>query len=78
MGDALFSIPEAAKRLGGVSPWTIRAWLHQGRMRKTKVGGRTMIAESEILRFLESCSGETHIAPKAKSLQKRGRSSGAR
>lgn len=61
--DVLFSIPATAKRLGGISTWTVRAWLHQGRMRKTKVGGRTMVAESEILRFLDSCSKESGQQP---------------
>jgi hypothetical protein len=61
--DILRSIPETAKRLGGISPWTVRAWLHQRRMRKTKVGKRTMVAESEIIRFLESCCEETDARP---------------
>jgi len=54
----LFSIEEAAKRLGGVSPWTIRAWLSQGRLQRTRVGGRVMIAESELERFVREENGE--------------------
>jgi len=51
--DNLLSIEEAAKRLGGISLWTVRAWLTQGRLQRTKVGGRTMIRESELARVIE-------------------------
>ena len=51
--DKLYSVPEAAKLLGGVSKWTIHAWLSQGRMQRTKVGGRTMIRESELQKVIE-------------------------
>jgi excisionase family DNA binding protein len=50
--DELLSVPEVAKRLGGISKWTVYAWLSQGRLRRTKVGARTMIRESELLRIL--------------------------
>lgn len=46
--DTLLSVEEAARRLGGISKWTIHAWLSQGRLQRTKVGGRTMIRESEL------------------------------
>jgi excisionase family DNA binding protein len=50
--DRLLSIEEAARELGGLSIWTVRAWLSQGRMKRTKVGGRTMIRESELRRVI--------------------------
>ncbi len=50
--DKLYSIPEAAKLLGGISTWTVQSWLSAGRLRRTKVGRRTMISESELKRFL--------------------------
>jgi excisionase family DNA binding protein len=53
MEDALLSVTDAAKRLGGISKWTIHAWLSQGRLRRTKVGGRTMIRESELVKVIE-------------------------
>ena len=46
--DSLLSIKEAAQRLGGISKWTVHAWLSQGRLQRTKVGSRTMIRESEL------------------------------
>lgn len=50
--ETLFSVKESAKRLGGISPWTVYAWVCQGRLRKVKIGSRTMIAESELQRFI--------------------------
>ena len=51
--DALFSVDEAARRLGGISKWTVHAWLSQGKLRRTKVGGRMMIRESELQRVIQ-------------------------
>jgi len=51
--EALLSIDEAAKRLGGISKWTVYAWLSQGRLQRTKVGGRTMIRESELAKVIQ-------------------------
>jgi excisionase family DNA binding protein len=53
MEDTLLSVSEAAKKLGGISKWTIHAWLSQGRLQRTKVGGRTMIRESELARVID-------------------------
>ena len=50
--DTLLSVEEAARRLGGLSKYTIHAWLSSGKLRRTKVGSRTMIRESELERFL--------------------------
>jgi len=46
--DELLSVEEAARRLGGLSKWTIHCWLSQGKLQRTKVGGRTMIRSSEL------------------------------
>ena len=51
--DSLISIAEAARRLGGISIWTVRAWLSKGILQRTKVGGRTMIRESELAKVIE-------------------------
>lgn len=50
--ETFFSIEDAARNLGGISPWTVRAWLSQRRLKRTKVGRRTVIAESELRRFV--------------------------
>jgi excisionase family DNA binding protein len=54
--EDLFSVPEVARKLGGISPWTVRAWLTQGKLKRTKVGGRTMVSESAIAEFLDKCN----------------------
>lgn len=50
--ETLLSVEEAARKLGGLSKWTIHAWLAQGKLRRTKVGSRTMIRESELQRVI--------------------------
>jgi len=50
--DRLFSVSDAGIALGGISKWTIYASLSQGKLRRTKVGGRTMIRESELERVI--------------------------
>ena len=51
--DKLLSVRDAAAYLGGISPYTVHAWLAKGRLRRTKVGSRTMIRESELQRVIE-------------------------
>ena len=51
--ETLYSVEEAAKRLGGISKWTVHAWLSKGRLKRTKVGGRTMIRESELSKIIQ-------------------------
>ena len=61
--DALISVNEAARRLGGISTWTIFSWLSKGRLRRTKVGGRTMIRESELQKVIEE-GGKSPARPR--------------
>lgn len=51
--EKLLSVPQAAALLGGISKWTVHAWLSQGKLQRTKVGGRTMIRESELQRVIQ-------------------------
>jgi excisionase family DNA binding protein len=51
--DALLSVDEAARRLGGISKWTVFAWLSKGKLQRTKVGGRTMVRESELQKMIQ-------------------------
>jgi excisionase family DNA binding protein len=64
--DELIDVSEAARRLGGVSKWTVYAWLSQGRLRRTKVGGRTMIRQSELEKVIED-GGKSHGPRRAKA-----------
>ena len=67
--ENLLSVEEAAKRLGGISRWTIHAWLSQGRLQRTKVGGRTMIRESELAKVIQD--GGKSPSPRKRSGPKR-------
>ena len=67
MSQALLSVEQAAQRLGGVSRWSIYAWLSQGRIRKTKVGSRVMIGESDLQAFVSGCNQEPPAQRKAAS-----------
>jgi excisionase family DNA binding protein len=59
--ETLLSVAEAARRLGGISIWTVRSWLSTGRLQRTKVGGRTMVAESELERFILSSNKTKNV-----------------
>jgi excisionase family DNA binding protein len=63
--DSLLSVEEVARKLGGISKWTVHAWLSQGKLRRTKVGGRTMVRESELARVIED--GGKSPGPRRKS-----------
>lgn len=56
MTQTLLSVEGAARKLGGVSRWTIYSWMSQGRLRKTKVGSRVMVAERDLQAFLDECN----------------------
>jgi excisionase family DNA binding protein len=72
MEDKLYSVEETAKYLGGISKWTVHAWLAKGKLRRTKVGSRTMIRESDLRAFLAECN-PGHAAEKQGSAQAKTR-----
>ena len=49
--DRLVNIKDAAAILA-ISPWTVRAWIAQGKISSAKLGARRLIPESEINRLL--------------------------
>jgi excisionase family DNA binding protein len=57
MEDKLFDVKAAAEYLGGVSAYTVCAWLSAGKLRRTKIGGRTMLRRSELERFIAAGDG---------------------
>jgi excisionase family DNA binding protein len=65
--EKLFSVTEAAEVLGGISKWTVHAWLSKGRLQRTKVGGRTMIRESELARVIQD--GGKSASPRSVSAE---------
>jgi excisionase family DNA binding protein len=50
--EKLISVKEAAILLG-ISPWTLFAWVSQGRIRYRKVGRRTMFTEEDLEDFVQ-------------------------
>jgi excisionase family DNA binding protein len=58
MTNSLLSVEQAAERLGGISRWTLYAWMSKGKLRKTKVGSRVMVAECDLQAFLARCNPE--------------------
>jgi len=55
VGD-LLTTKEAAELLR-VSHWTVSAWLSQGKLRRVKAGGRTLIAKTDLEAFLRRDAG---------------------
>ena len=55
----LLNVDEAAKRLGGVSRWSIYSWMSTGRLKKTKIGRRVMIAKNDLQDFVDRCNPES-------------------
>jgi excisionase family DNA binding protein len=66
--ERLLSVDEAARMLGGVSKWTVRGWLVKGKLRRTKVGSRTMIRESELLKVIEDGGKSAGCVAKTENL----------
>jgi excisionase family DNA binding protein len=66
--EKLFSVEEASRMLGGLSKWTIHAWLSQGRLRRTKVGSRTMIRESELQKVIQD-GGKSSVRPRSEKVR---------
>jgi len=69
----LYSVGDAAVLLGGISKWTVHAWLAKGKLRRTKVGSRTMISERDLQAFIESCNPEASAMPHTASTNTRKR-----
>jgi excisionase family DNA binding protein len=42
----------------GVADCTVEGWLSAGKLKRTKIGRRTMIKESELLRFIDAGGSE--------------------
>jgi len=56
--ETLYSVADAARMLGGVSKFTIYAWMSRGLLERTRVGGRVMVRESSLLKLLEQGNKE--------------------
>ena len=59
--DKLHSVESAARFLGGISPWTIRMWLHLGKLRRVKIGRRTFVYESDLAALIKPENKEEFV-----------------
>jgi excisionase family DNA binding protein len=50
--ERLYTVVEAAGVLR-VSPWTVRAWLAEGRLRRKKLGSRVVITASQLQEVID-------------------------
>jgi excisionase family DNA binding protein len=53
--DQLLSIDRTAELLS-VSPWTVRAWITQGKLGSAKLGSRRLVPQSEVERLISNAS----------------------
>jgi excisionase family DNA binding protein len=59
--EKLRTIAHAADRTG-LSHWTLRKWAQFGKITTHKLGGRRLIAESEIKRLIEQSRQPARVA----------------
>lgn len=55
MDQLLLSVDRTAELLS-VSPWTVRAWIAQGRIGSAKLGSRRLVPQSEIDKLVSNAS----------------------
>ena len=48
----LFSVEEAGRLLGGISPWTLRKHISRGSVRVTRLGRRVFLGDEEVSRIM--------------------------
>jgi excisionase family DNA binding protein len=54
----LLSVPEVAARLA-ISPWTVRAYLKNGKLRSVRIGRCVRVEEAEMEKFIVECRAPT-------------------
>jgi excisionase family DNA binding protein len=58
---ALKNINEAAGLLG-ISPWTVRAWIRDGKLRPVRLGRRVLLSEAELERLVAESQAQPTVA----------------
>jgi len=54
----LFDVNSAA-RLLSISPWTVRSYIHNGKLRPVRLGRRVLLEEAELERLITDSQGAT-------------------
>ncbi len=60
----LRSVEQAAGLLG-ISPWTVRSYIRDGKLKPVRLGRRVLVEETELERFIESGRAPLGIAEQA-------------
>jgi excisionase family DNA binding protein len=53
----------SAARLLSISPWTVRSYIHNGKLRPVRLGRRVLLEEAELERFVADGKNQNHVAP---------------
>jgi excisionase family DNA binding protein len=57
---ALRSVEEAAGLLG-ISQWTVRSYIRDGKLRPVRIGRRVLLAEDELERFVSAGQQQVEV-----------------
>jgi len=60
----LRSVKQAAGLLG-LSPWTVRSYIRDGKLKPVRLGRRVLLAEGELERFVAMCQDPAKTQPTA-------------
>jgi excisionase family DNA binding protein len=55
---SLKNVNQAAELLG-ISPWTVRAWIREGKLVPVRLGRRVLLTEEELERLIALGQGRT-------------------
>ena len=45
----------SAARLLSISPWTVRSYIHNGKLKPVRIGRRVLLSEDELERLIVQC-----------------------
>lgn len=66
--QALKSIEEAA-RLLGISPWTVRGYIRDGKLKPVRLGRRVLLAEGELERLVAAGQEQVGVEQNAAQVE---------
>jgi excisionase family DNA binding protein len=52
----------SAARLLSISPWTVRSYIHNGKLKPVRLGRRVLLEEAELERFVAEGKNQNHPA----------------
>jgi excisionase family DNA binding protein len=67
----LKSVVEAAELLR-ISPWTVRSYIRDGKLKPVRLGRRVLLREEELERLVAMCQGPARTRPTAEMVANKG------